>query len=334
MTPRAAIVGLSGPALTENEAALLRARPPAGIILFARNIVDPVQLAALMRDLRTVLPEGAVLLVDQEGGRVARLRPPHWRADPPAGRIGALHATDEAAGLRAAYLTGALIGHDCAEAGFDVACAPVLDLHVPGASDVVGDRSFGAAPEAVAALGAAFARGLLEAGIQPIMKHAPGHGGALVDSHLAMPEAPDISESALLPFRANAQLPWAMTAHMLFRARDADRPATLSPTIIQDVIRGAIGFDGVLASDDLAMGALQGTQAGRALAALAAGCDIALYCPGDAPGTEAVLHAVPPLTEAAQSRLARARATARAARRPRNAAAMAQERDALLACLT
>jgi len=305
------------------------------VILFGRNIETPGQLAALCADLRTKLPQGAVVLVDQEGGRVARLRPPHWRAHPSAGVIGTLHATDPAAGLRAAWLTGALIGLDCAD--FDVICAPVLDLQVPGAhAGVVGDRAFAADPQAVAALGAAFADGMLAAGRQPVMKHAPGHGRALVDSHESLPVVDGPIDDDVVPFRANVRLPWAMTAHILYRAIDPDRPGTVSPTVIDSVIRGRIGFDGVLVSDDLAMSALSGPPAARALAALAAGCDLAAYCAGDADHTNAVLQAVPPITEAARRRLAAGAALAAARAKtldPDSLApdSLAEERDRLLA---
>ena len=328
---RAAIIGLSGPHLLPAEAALLRGRPPAGVILFARNIRDPAQLACLMADLRKVLPAGAVLMVDQEGGRVARLRPQHWRAHPSAGAIGELFASNPAAGLRAAWLTGALIGCDCAQAGFDVVCAPVLDLRLAGAHGVVGDRSYSADPHVVARLARAVAAGLLAAGVQPVGKHAPGHGRALADSHLALPvvRTNDLSDD-IAPFCANVALPWLMTAHIVYPHLDPDHPATLSPRIIQGVIRDRIGFDGVLVSDDLAMHALSGPPALRAQAALAAGCDIALYCPGDEDGTEAVLDGVADLNDAARSRLATAHALARQRRLPLDHATLATERSILI----
>ena len=184
---KAAIVGIAGPDLTSDEAALFRAQPPAGVILFARNIVDPPRLATLVAALRRVLPASAVLMVDQEGGRVARLRPPHWRAHPPAAALGALFGRSEADGLRAAWLNGALIGLDCAAAGFDVAAAPVLDLGLPGAHAVIGDRALAEDPTVVGRLGGAVAAGLLAAGVQPVVKHVPGHGRARLDSHLALP---------------------------------------------------------------------------------------------------------------------------------------------------
>lgn len=328
---KAAIIGIAGPALTPDEAALLRAAPPAGVILFARNIASPAALRRLVASLRAVLPAAAVLMIDQEGGRVARLRPPHWLAHPPAGVIGARFAADPAAGLRAAFLTGALIGLDCAEAGFDVACAPVLDLHRPGAHGVIGDRAYGPDAATVARLGRAAAAGLLAAGVQPVGKHAPGHGRAAVDSHLALPvvQGNDLDDD-LAPFAANTDLGWMMTAHIVYPAWDAANPATLSATVIHDVIRARIGFPGVLVSDDLAMQALTGAPAARATAALAAGCDIALYCPGDAEGTRAVLHAVPDLSPAAESRLAHAAAQARRRRLPLDRAVLLAERSTLI----
>ncbi len=328
---KAAIVGISGPALTDGEAAMLRAQPPAGIILFARNIVDPAQLADLMVDLRGVLPESAVLMVDQEGGRVARLRPPHWRAHPSAGRIGEVFAQNQPAGLRAAWITGALIGLDCRKAGFDVACAPVLDLRLPAGHGVIGDRAYAEDPAAIARLARAAAAGLLAAGVQPVGKHAPGHGRAKLDSHLALPEVRDNDLAAdLAPFAANTDLPWMMTAHILYPQWDARRPATLSPTIIQDIIRTRIGFNGVLVSDDLAMQALSGTPVARALGALEAGCDIALYCPGDLETTSAVLNAVPALTAPAAARLAAASALALSRIYALNADDLAAERSILI----
>lgn len=327
---KAAITGIAGPVLGAEEARLLRAMRPAGVILFRRNIEDPAQLRQLVAALRAALPPDAVLMVDMEGGRVARLRPPHWPAHPPAGAIGDLFQRDPARGLRAAWLSGALIG--AASAGFDVVCAPVLDLRLPGAHEIVGDRGFAADPADVARLGRAMAAGLLAAGVQPVGKHAPGHGRAQADSHLALPvvEANDLAAD-LVPFAGNADLPWMMTAHILYPALDPVRPATLSPAIIAGRIRGAAGFGGVLVSDDLAMQALSGTPAERAVGCLAAGCDVALYCPGDAVGNAAVLEAVPALTGAARARMARAAAVAGARRLMLDVPALAAERAELLA---
>jgi len=334
---KAAIVGIAGLDLTAAEAALMRAQPPAGVILFARNIADKPQLAALVAALRRVLPSDAVLMVDQEGGRVARLRPPHWRPHPPAATLGALFALAPASGLRAAWLTGALIGLDCASAGFDVVAAPVLDLGLTGAHAVIGDRALAEDPATVGRLGRAVAAGLLAAGVQPVGKHAPGHGRARLDSHLALPTvtANDL-DADLLPFALNADLPWAMTAHILYPAWDSTHPATLSPAIVERVIRGRIGFEGVLVTDDLAMRALSGyalagSPAELALQALAAGCDLALYCSGEAAPTAALLAACPPVTPDAAARLGRARALARRRRLSLDATGLADERARLLA---
>jgi beta-N-acetylhexosaminidase len=278
------IIGISGPVLTESEQALFARFPPRGVILFGRNIEDPAQLAALTQSLRAALPPDAVLMVDQEGGRVARLRAPHWPDLPAAGT---LRTEDEA------FAHGRALGAMAREAGFNVVAAPVLDLRHPGASEVVGDRALSHDPTIVASLGGRIAAGLLAEGVTPVMKHAPGHGRATIDSHAALPRiaAADLDED-IYPFAQNRHLPWAMTAHIVYEAIDPVRPATLSPIVIQDIIRGKIGFAGILVSDDLAMGALTGTPAERALAARAAGCDIALYCPGDAAGNLAILAAL------------------------------------------
>ena len=316
---KAAIVGLAGPVLLPQEAALFRAYPPAGIILFARNIQDRWQLALLMSDLRRALAPNAIFMVDQEGGRVARLRPPSWRAQPPAA---SLHT------VRRAWLSGALIGLDCAEAGFNAVAAPVLDLSIPGAHDVIGDRAFAEDPTDIARLGRAFAEGLLSAGVQPVGKHAPGHGRARVDSHLSLPtvEANHL-DADILPFARNADLPWMMTAHIVYPALDPVLPATLSPSIIQRIIRERIGFRGVLVTDDLAMKALNGEPADLAIQALAAGCDVALYCSGAYAPTEALLARCPPLSDRACQRLAHARKMAARRRLHLDAEALAQERD-------
>lgn len=329
---RAAIVGIAGLVLDQAEIALFRRLPPAGVILFARNVGDPGQLRSLTAGLRGVLPAEAVIAVDQEGGRVARLRPPGWMAHPAAGRIGALHVMDAAAGLRAAWLTGALIGAECAAAGFGLVCAPVLDLRVPGAHDVVGDRSYGADPAVVAQLGRAAADGLMAAGVQPVVKHAPGHGRALVDSHLALPSVPrdqDLSDD-MHPFTVNADLPWMMTAHLLYPGLDADLPGTLSPAVIGQAIRGRIGFEGVLVSDGLEMCALDGTPGELAAQAVAAGCDLALHCTGALADSEAVLAAVPPASHRTLARMAAGLAQAAASRRELDLPALAAERSRLL----
>ncbi len=329
---KAAIVGIAGPRLMPEEAALFRAHPPAGVILFARNIQDPPQLRLLTAELRRALPLGATLMVDQEGGRVARLRPPHWQAHPPAAAIGAAFAADPRAGLRAAWLTGMLIGQDCVAAGFDTAAAPVLDLSVPGAHDVIGDRAYAASPTAIARLGRAMADGLMAGGVQPVGKHVPGHGRARVDSHLALPrvDTNDL-DSDLLPFALNASLPWLMTAHIVYPVFDPIWPATLSRSVITGIIRGRIGFRGVLVTDDLAMKALQGAPIDLARQALAAGCDLALYCSGAFDETETLLREVVPVRAMTRARLQAARSAVAHRRIVRDPDRLAEERGRLLA---
>jgi beta-N-acetylhexosaminidase len=294
-----AIIGISGTVLTGEEHALLRGWQPLGVILFGRNICDPEQLAALVAEIRDALPDG-LLMVDQEGGRVARLRPPFWPAFPPARAL-----QTEAQALD----QGRRIGELCRAAGFDLVAAPVLDVGDPDGHDVIGDRAFSADPAHVAAMGAAMARGLLRAGIQPIGKHAPGHGRARADSHLTLPVLDDVLPSDLAPFIANRTLPWLMTAHIRYNARDMIHPATQSAAIIEGIIRspGGIGFRGVLITDDLAMQALTGTPGERAARALAAGCDVALHCSGLAADSRDVLRTIPEVTLACHERLYAAR---------------------------
>ena len=245
--------------------------------------------------------------------------------------LGSVFARRPAAGLRAAWLTGALIGLDCATAGFNLVAAPVLDLAIAGADAVIGSRALAREPLAVARLGRALAAGLLAAGVQPIAKHVPGHGRANVDSHLSLPriEATRL-DADLLPFALNADLPWAMSAHIVYPAWDAAHPATLSPTVIEAIIRQRIGFKGVLVTDDLAMKALSGAPVERARQALAAGCDIALYCSGEFMPTADLLAGCAPLTAAAANRLAAARALALRRRQPLDGGVLVAERDRLL----
>ena len=278
------ILGIAGTVLQMEERVLLVRHRPKGVILFSRNIENPTQLAVLVEQLRHALPDDSVLMVDQEGGRVARLKPPHWPELPPAATL----KTPEAATAH-----GRALGDMVAQAGFDVAAAPVLDLRNADADAVIGDRALSGDPAVVAALGGAIAAGIVAAGVIPVMKHIPGHGRATVDSHAALPvvAATDLAAD-FAPFIANNTLPWAMTAHIVYQAYDSERPATLSKTVIRRVIRGMIGFTGTLISDDLAMAALSGTPAARALAALEAGCDLALYCPGDSAGNTEILEAI------------------------------------------
>jgi beta-N-acetylhexosaminidase len=290
------------------EAALWRRFPPLGAILFARNIQNPVQLRALTNDIRDVLGAAAPILIDQEGGRVARLKPPHWEAFPAAARF---EGEPELAERANAYLMGAM----CRAAGLDVVCAPVLDLRLPGAHQVIGDRAFSAAPEEIARLGVACIAGLQAAGCIPVIKHIPGHGRAMADSHHELPRVgAGFAELAkdIAPFRALAGSgAWAMTAHVLYEAWDARLPATLSRTVIQRVIRGEIGFDGLLITDDLAMGALAGMANDLASAALSAGCDVVLHCTGKLEDAAALLPDCAVLSDAALRRLALADAARR-----------------------
>lgn len=289
MTLTAAVLGCGGPRLTAAERAVFAAARPWGFILFGRNVETPAQVRGLAADLRDAVGRDAPILVDQEGGRVQRLGPPHWRRFPPAAAYGALPPE---VGLEAAGLGGRLIASDLAEAGLDVACLPVLDLPAPGSSAVIGDRAYAGSPVRAAALGRAVAQGLLAGGALPVMKHLPGHGRAAVDSHHALPVVDagleDLDARDFAPFRALNDLPLAMTAHVVLSALDPVRPATLSPDVIRTVIRGAIGFDGLLLSDDLSMDALDGDLGRRAESARAAGCDIALYGGGDLEAGRAV----------------------------------------------
>lgn len=308
LPPRAAVVGIAGATLSAAERDLFAELPPAGVILFRRNCVDRVQLAGLIDTLRSLARERALpIFIDQEGGRVMRLAPPHWRKLPAAAAVGGLAAADPAAGARAAWLLGRLIAHDLREVGIDVACAPVLDVAADGMTAAIGTRSFGADPQSVAGLAAAFAAGLEAGGIAPVIKHLPGHGRARVDSHLSLPvvEAGRLELAAcdLVPFHRLCHAPFAMTAHIVYRALDPDLPGTISRAVIAGTIRGELGFSGLLLSDDLAMQALAGDPASRALAALAAGCDLALYCPGDLEANRAVLSAAPPLAPSIEARL-------------------------------
>lgn len=297
---RAAVVGIAGTELERDEAALLGRLPPAGVILFRRNCRDRAQLRALVDALRATQPGRRLpILVDQEGGRVARLCPPQWRALPAAGGIGALAERDPAAGREAARLLGRLIAHDLAEIGANVACAPVVDVARPETTDAIGNRAFSADPRRVAELAGACARGLLAGGVAPVIKHLPGHGRARVDSHHGLPAVDATREELvavdLVPARHLRRLPLAMTAHLLYRTVDPERPGTLSEKVIAGLIRGEAGFDGILLSDDLAMRALDGGPGELAAAAVAAGCDVALACTGRIGESLAVLGAVPDL---------------------------------------
>jgi beta-N-acetylhexosaminidase len=320
--PSAMILGCAGLALTPEEQAFFREADPLGFILFQRNCSDPDQLRHLVAALRaTVGRDDAPVLIDQEGGRVARLRPPHWPAYPSAARIAAL-GEDAAAAARVA---ARLIADDLAGLGITVDCLPVLDLPAPGADAIIGDRAYGTIPARVAALGRVACEGLLAGGVLPVVKHMPGHGRATVDSHLACPvvgTARDVlAAHDFAPFRALNDMNWAMTAHIVYSAIDPARPATLSPTVIADVIRGEVGFGGVLVSDDLSMQALGGSIGERAAGALAAGCDVVLHCNGRLDEMRAVAAAAGPLGATAADRVAAGEARRRRSMAPFDRAA-------------
>jgi beta-N-acetylhexosaminidase len=332
------VVGCAGQQLTSEERVLFGVRRPLGLILFARNIDNPAQVKALVADFRGVVDNPmAPVLIDQEGGRVARLKPPHWPKFPAGEMFGRLHAQDRAAGEEFAYLNYRWIGAELARLGIDVDCAPVADLPVPGAHDVIGDRAYGDDALTVAAIGAAVMRGLADAGVMPVLKHIPGHGRSHVDSHLDLPvvdtDLATMAHSDFRPFVALRDAPygtpcWAMTAHIVYSDVDAARPATMSPAVIGDIIRRRIGFNGVLISDDLNMKALKGRPAETGPAALAAGCDLALHCSGDLAEMQTLLAALPAMTAAAARRVEAARA-ALPAPQPFGAAEAARHRDLL-----
>ena len=280
-----AIYGCLGAELTADERAFYADARPWGFILFARNIADRAQVKRLVASLReTVNDPRAPVLIDQEGGRVARLRPPQWQARPAAERFALLHNDAPEAAHEAAYLNARLIAYDLSELGINVDCVPVLDVPVDGADAVIGDRAYGRDPTIIIELGRAVIEGMIEGGVLPVMKHIPGHGRAMADTHLELPHVTasraELSASDFVTFRSLSDCPMAMTAHVVYDAIDARRPATTSARVIKEIIRGEIGFDGLLMSDDLSMNALAGTLAQRAKAALFAGCDIVLHCNG------------------------------------------------------
>lgn len=299
---RAFVAGCTGPALTPEERAFFREADPFGFILFRRNIDHPDQVRALTASLRETVGRDAPILIDQEGGRVQRLGPPHWPRYPAGRAYGRLAE----ASRRAAFLGARLMAHDLRELGITVDCLPVLDVPTPGAHDVIGDRAYGEDPETVTELGGGAAEGLMAGGVLPVVKHIPGHGRAGADSHLALPRV-EASLDALrsrdfVPFRALAHLPAAMTAHVVYEAIDPDRPGTVSRRVIREIVRGEIGFDGLLFTDDLSMKALSGDFRTRAEEAIAAGCDIALHCCGDLDEARGVAEGAPVLAGASLRR--------------------------------
>jgi beta-N-acetylhexosaminidase len=307
---RAFITGVAGPALTDAERAFLSDAQPWGLIVFKRNITGPDALRRLIEDFRATVGRDAPVLADQEGGRVQRLGPPHWPNYPPGAAYGKLYDRDRAAGLAAARLGARLIAADLALVGIDVDSMPIADVPVAGADPVVGDRAFGTQPDKVAAIAGAFAQGLAEGGVLPVLKHIPGHGRATADSHHKLPvvtaDRATLEATDFAAFRPLAALPLAMTAHVVFTAFDPLAPATTSATIVRKVIRGSIGYRGLLMSDDISMGALSGSFGERTRAAIAAGCEVVLHCNGKMSEMLAVADAAPLLAGEAARRAAAA----------------------------
>ncbi len=303
----ASILGCSGQVLSREERAFFGDVAPWGFILFARNIESPDQVRRLVDDLRaTVGRPDAPVLIDQEGGRVQRLGPPHWRRYPPGRAYGELPVSDPLPRREIARLGARLLAHDLAALGINVDCLPVLDVPAEGAHAVIGDRAYDRTPDGVALLGRAACEGLMAGGVLPVIKHIPGHGRATADSHLDLPVVDaareDLEARDFAPFKALSDMPMAMTAHVVYAAIDPENPATTSRKVLRHVIRGSIGFDGLVMSDDLSMKALGGDYADRARAALAAGCDVVLHCNGDMAEMKAVASGTKPLSGQALQR--------------------------------
>ena len=310
---KAVVFAPYGPSLGADERAFFAGCNPLGFILMGRNCVEPAQVRRLVAALRECVGrDDAPVMIDQEGGRVARLGPPHWRAAPPAGRFGMLAELDLGRASEAAWLNARLIAAELIDLGITVDCAPVLDVAAPGAHDVIGDRGYGADPDRVTRLGCAVCEGLIAGGVAPVLKHLPGHGRANADSHLSLPTVAasraELAAVDFAPFRVLNAMPWAMTAHILYAALDARSPASTSPAVIAEAIRGDIGFAGVLVGDDLGMSALAGPMGTRASAVIAAGCDVALHCSGEPGEMAEIAAAVGTLSEATQERLAQSAA--------------------------
>ena len=328
-------LGLAGPELSDAERGFFREIEPAGYILFKRNCVSRAQVRSLTDSLRDLSGRADVpILIDQEGGRVARLQPPEWPAFPAGQRFDALYEIAPISAIEAARANAAAIALTLGEVGVNVDCLPLLDVRREGAHDIIGDRALGSDPLRVASLGKAVLEGLAAGGVVGVIKHIPGHGRAGADSHVELPVVTASRaelEDDLAPFRKLANAPMAMTAHVVYTALDPDNCASLSPKIIDEVIRGEIGFDGLLMSDDLGMQALVGNMAGRAAGVVAAGCDVALHCSGDMAEMVAAAGAVGEIGDAARDRLDRAMAGVKLATRD-DFAALIEKRDALLAC--
>jgi beta-N-acetylhexosaminidase len=311
MPAKAFITGLAGPRLTRDERLLLGDERPFGLILFARNCREPPEIEDLASGFRDAVSDpSALVLIDQEGGRVQRLRPPHWRDYPPGHVYGLLARNEPEEGERAAFLASRLIAADLAALGITVDCSPILDLAHPGMTEAIGDRALSGDPATVSRLGRAVADGLLAGGVLPVIKHMPGHGRATSDSHAVLPKVDtsraELEETDFRPFADLADLPIGMTAHVVYAKIDPAKPATTSEIIVQEVIRGLIGFDGLLLSDDIGMGALSGDFSGRAKAAYDAGVDVVLHCSGVMPEMRAVADMAPELAARAGERAAAA----------------------------
>ncbi|TWA97060.1 beta-N-acetylhexosaminidase [Bradyrhizobium stylosanthis] len=335
MSTRAFITGVSGTELTADERAFIRAERPWGFILFKRNVATPAQVAALVAELRSAAnAPDAPVLIDQEGGRVQRLGPPHWPVYPPGAVFSTLYDTDSALGLTAARLSARLIAADLADLGITVDCLPLADVPVPGADAVIGNRAYGTSPDKVAAIARAVTEGLEQGSVLPVLKHIPGHGRATADTHFKLPtvDTPqdELERTDFAAFKPLADLPMAMTAHVVFSAVDPAHPATTSATMIAQVIRGAIGFQGLLMSDDVSMNALAGSIAERTRAIFAAGCDMALHCNGNIEEMREVAGQTPELSGRALER-ANAALAARKAPQPFDRVAARAELDALIA---
>jgi beta-N-acetylhexosaminidase len=314
MESRAFITGVSGLELTAQERAFLQAERPWGFILFKRNIDTPAQVSALVQQLRDCIDApDAPVLIDQEGGRVQRLGPPHWPVYPPGAVFGALYDIAPHLGETAARLSGRLIAADLFELGISVDCLPLADVPVAGADAVIGNRAYGTDPAKVARIGRAVTEGLANGGILPVLKHIPGHGRATADTHFRLPvvdtSRAELERTDFAAFAPLADLPMAMTAHVVFSALDTAQPATTSATIIAQVIRGVIGFQGLLMSDDVSMNALAGSLQERTRAIVAAGCDMVLHCNGKLDEMRSVAGETPPLAGRAAERAQRALAS-------------------------
>ncbi len=329
------IFGLSGLDITPDERAFFADADPLGYILFKRNLRDRAQVLALTNELRALAGRDDLpVLIDQEGGRVARMGAPEWPAFPAGAAFDALYTTAPSSAIAAARANGEALGAMLAEVGITVDCAPLLDVRQPGTTDAIGDRAFGHDAMRVAALGRATLEGLAAAGVVGVIKHMPGHGRAVVDSHIELPvvRASDAElEEDIRPFRTLASAPMAMTCHVVFEAWDPDHPATLSPTVIRDVIRGRIGFDGLLMTDDIDMKALSGTAGEKAAAAIAAGCDVVLDCWGRMDEMAEIAGRLDDIAPAARARLDRAMASVVGARSGTDFAELVAKRDTLLA---